>query len=112
METHTLARYISESTLQEYSFVCERPSYVAAGAMYLALHMKNLGPWVSICPDAVETTYVIHMWVCSLCMQTPTLVHYSGYTQEDLIPIVKRLNELLKTPLGQTATVRSKYSHE
>ena len=46
METHTLARYISESTLQDYSFVTERPSYIAAGAMYLALRIKKLGPWV------------------------------------------------------------------
>ena len=46
METHTLARYISESTLQDYSFITERPSYIAAGAMFLALCMKKLGPWV------------------------------------------------------------------
>lgn len=46
METHTLARYISESTLQDYSFVTDRPSYIAAGAMYLALRIKKLGPWV------------------------------------------------------------------
>ena len=47
METHTLARYISESTLQEYQFVEEKPSMVAAASMYLALRMKKLGGWVS-----------------------------------------------------------------
>ena len=47
METHTLARYISESTLQDYSFVTERPSYIAACSMYLALRIKQLGPWVN-----------------------------------------------------------------
>ena len=47
METHTLARYISESTLQDYSFVTEYPSMIAAGAMYLALRMKALGQWVT-----------------------------------------------------------------
>ena len=46
MEMHTFARYISESTLQDYSFVVERPSYIAAGAMYLALRIRKLGPWV------------------------------------------------------------------
>ena len=45
-------------------------------------------------------------------LQTPTLVHYSGYTKEELLPLVKRLNTLIQTPLGQTATVRQKYSHE
>lgn len=47
METHTLARYISESTLQDYSFVTEKASRIAACSMYLALRMKALGPWVS-----------------------------------------------------------------
>ena len=47
METHTLARYISESTLQDYQFVDVKPSLIAASAMYLALRMKKLGPWVS-----------------------------------------------------------------
>lgn len=47
METHTLARYISESTLQEYQFVDVKPSLIAASAMYLALRMKKLGLWVS-----------------------------------------------------------------
>lgn len=47
METHTLARYISESTLQDYSFVTERASIIAAASMYLALRIKGLGPWVS-----------------------------------------------------------------
>ena len=48
METHTFAHYISESTLQDYSFVAERPSYIAAGAMYLALRIRKLGPWVRV----------------------------------------------------------------
>ena len=47
METHTLARYFSEHSLQEYEFVMEKPSYVAAASMYLALRMKKLGGWVS-----------------------------------------------------------------
>ena len=47
METHTLARYISESTLQESQFIDVKPSLVAAAAMYLALRMRKLGGWVS-----------------------------------------------------------------
>ena len=46
METHTLARYFSEHSLQEYEFVMEKPSYIAAASMYLALRMKKLGGWV------------------------------------------------------------------
>ena len=48
METHTLARYISESTLQESQFIDLKPSLVAAAAMYLALRMRKLGGWVSV----------------------------------------------------------------
>ncbi|XP_064393860.1 G2/mitotic-specific cyclin-B3-like isoform X2 [Halichondria panicea] len=88
METHTLARYISESTLQDYQFVVEKPSMVAAASMYLALRMKSLGGW------------------------NPTLQHYSGYTVEQMLPFVTRLNTLIQTPLGNTCTVRSKYSHD
>lgn len=88
LETHTLARYIAESTLQEYQFVGVKPSMLAACAMYLALRMNKLGGW------------------------TPTLYHYSGFTVEDMLPCAKNLNALLKTSLGGTATVRSKYSHE
>jgi cyclin B len=88
METHTLARYIAESTLQEYSFVSEKPSHIAAAAMYLAIRMKKLGPW------------------------TMTLQHYSQCTAEQLLPLVERLNHLISQPPSATATVHSKYSHE
>ena len=46
LETHTLARYIAESTLQEYQFVGLKPSLIASSAMYLALRMNKLGGWV------------------------------------------------------------------
>lgn len=46
METHTLARYISESTLQEYDFISDKPSHIAAASMYLAIRMKKIGSWV------------------------------------------------------------------
>ena len=47
MATHTLARYISESTLQDYQFVHVKASLIAASSLYLSLRMKKLGPWVS-----------------------------------------------------------------
>ena len=49
LETHTLARYICESTLQDYQFIGVRPSHIAAAAMYLTLRMKKLGDWVYEC---------------------------------------------------------------
>ncbi|XP_019850667.1 PREDICTED: G2/mitotic-specific cyclin-B3-like [Amphimedon queenslandica] len=88
METHTLARYICESTLQEYEFVSDDPSHIAGAAMYLSIRMKGLGGW------------------------TPTLQHYSQYEASNLLPMVQRLNDLISRPAGNTSTVRSKYSHE
>ncbi|XP_068105784.1 G2/mitotic-specific cyclin-B3 [Hyperolius riggenbachi] len=88
METLTLARYICELTLQEYDFMQERASKMAAGCLFLALKMKNLGGW------------------------TATLQHYSGYQTMDLLPLVKRLNFLLKhQPNENLKAVRNKYSH-
>ncbi len=68
METHTLARYISESTLQEYSFVTECPSYIAAASMYLALRMKKLGPWVSVEGERGVGGGVLLCWHCCYLM--------------------------------------------
>lgn len=47
METLTLARFICELTLQEYDFVQERASQLAASCLLLALRMKDLKGWVS-----------------------------------------------------------------
>ncbi|XP_053129341.1 G2/mitotic-specific cyclin-B3 isoform X2 [Hemicordylus capensis] len=88
METLTLARFICELTLQEYDFVQESASRLAASCLLLALKMKSLQGW------------------------TPTLEYYSGYKAQDLPSLVKRLNFLLT--YGQDdrlKAVRSKYSH-
>ncbi|NP_001090491.1 cyclin B3 L homeolog [Xenopus laevis] len=88
METLTLARYICELTLQEYDFVQESASKVAASCLLLALQMKGLGGW------------------------TDTLLHYSGYQTKDLWPLVKRLNFLITYPANETLkAVKDKYSH-
>ncbi|OWK60592.1 G2/mitotic-specific cyclin-B3 [Lonchura striata] len=88
METLTLARFLCEITLQEYDYARESPSKLAASCLLLALTMKNLGGW------------------------TPTLEYYSGYSAQDLHPLVKRLNFLLTyQPRDKLNAVRSKYSH-
>lgn len=46
-ENLTLARYILESTLLDYSFVEELDSKMAAASLLLALKLKNLS-WVSL----------------------------------------------------------------
>ncbi|XP_060105642.1 G2/mitotic-specific cyclin-B3 [Heteronotia binoei] len=88
METLTLARFICELTLQEYDFVQERASRLAASCLLLALKMKNLDGW------------------------NPSLEYYSGYSVEDLQSLVKKLNFLLTYQHDERLkAVRSKYSH-
>ncbi|XP_078519967.1 G2/mitotic-specific cyclin-B3 [Lissotriton helveticus] len=89
METLTLARFICELTLQDYDYVQESASKLAASCLLLALCMKSLGGW------------------------TPTLSHYSGYQTADLIPLVKRLNFLLTYQKEEKLkAVRNKYTHK
>ncbi|KAG8144733.1 hypothetical protein E2320_013178 [Naja naja] len=88
METLTLARFICELTLQDYAFVQEGASRLAASCLLLALRMKNLRGW------------------------SPTLEYYSGYRVPDLLPLVRRLNFLLTCSQDERLrAVRSKYSH-
>ncbi len=110
MEIHTLARYISESSLQDYQFVDVKPALLATAATYLALRMKHVGAGVgnlTHTPRERELTSPP-----TPPSQTPTLQHYSGYAVEAMLPLVERLNSLIQPPLEQTSTVRSKYSHE
>lgn len=88
IETLTLARYICELTLQELDFVPERASHLAASCLLLAVSMKGLGGW------------------------TPTLEYYTGYTAEELVGLVKRLNFLITYPDDKLKAVRNKYSHK
>ncbi|XP_036852200.1 G2/mitotic-specific cyclin-B3 [Manis javanica] len=90
MKTLTLSRFICEMTLQEYDYIQERASKLAAGSFLLALYMKKLK----------------HL--------APTLEYYSGYKISDLHPLVKQLNILLtlRHHCCTLKTVLSKYSNQ
>lgn len=47
MPTLTLARFILEFCLMEYSLIPVSDSKMAAAALYLAIRMKNLGTWTA-----------------------------------------------------------------
>ncbi|XP_052027582.1 G2/mitotic-specific cyclin-B3 [Apodemus sylvaticus] len=71
MKTLTLSRYICEMTLQEYEYIEERPSKLAAASFVLALFMRNLNDCV------------------------PTLEYSTGYQMAELHIVVRKLNYLL-----------------
>ncbi|ESO83758.1 hypothetical protein LOTGIDRAFT_222373 [Lottia gigantea] len=87
MKTLTLARYILEMSLMDYSLISVRESKVAAAALHLARRMKNEGQW------------------------TKTLEYFSTYKVEELLPIVHKLNTLITSPPKNLTTIISKYSH-
>lgn len=89
MPTLTLARYILEYSLMDYSTIRYSDSKMAASALLLALQMKDLGGW------------------------TPTLEYYSGYKVDDIRDIVRVLNEGLHRKHKEAlVTIRNKYSHK
>ena len=86
----TLARFLLESSLLDSRFITYKASHVAASCLYLALLMNNT------CTE----------W-------TPTLVHYTGYTKDELRECVLQLNAMnAASPNKNLMTVRNKYSHK
>lgn len=88
METLTLARYILEMSLMEYEFITERESRMGAASLLLALRMKKAGEW------------------------TQTLEFYTGYSEKEMVPLIRKLNAYISAPPKQLTTIRSKYSHK
>lgn len=89
MPTLTLARFILEYSLMDYTTISYSDSKMAAAALFLALQMKDLGGW------------------------TATLEFYTGYKVGDFKEIVHSLNEGLHRKHKEAlATVRNKYSHK
>ncbi|XP_001606424.1 G2/mitotic-specific cyclin-B3 [Nasonia vitripennis] len=89
MPTLTLARYILEYSLMDYTTISFSDSKMAAAALFLALQMKELGGW------------------------TPTLEYYTGYKLSEFKDIVLTLNEgLHRKHKDALSTVRNKYSHK
>ncbi|XP_073255827.1 G2/mitotic-specific cyclin-B3-like [Porites lutea] len=90
IETLTLARFLLESSLLDSRFITYKASHMAASCLYLALLMNN---------NCTE-------W-------TPTLVHYTGYTKDELRECVLQLNAMnAASPNKNLMTVRNKYSHK
>uniref|UniRef100_A0A8C1FHK4 Cyclin B3 n=1 Tax=Cyprinus carpio carpio TaxID=630221 RepID=A0A8C1FHK4_CYPCA len=89
MDTLTLARFICELSLLEMEFVPVRASLLASACVLIALVTKDLGGWTQ-------------------CLQ-----FHSGYSVEDLAPVVRKLHEMLISPPdSKLAVIRSKYAHK
>jgi len=89
MRELTLARYILETSLLDYSLIGTPDSLLAAGSLLLAMDMLG------------------KEW-------NHTLVYYTGYEHRNLISVRSHLAGLIQTVQRnrQTRTIYSKYSHE
>lgn len=88
LETRTMAKYFLEVTLMDERFIACPPSYVAAGAQCLARMLLGRGPW------------------------TPAHTHYSGYTIDQLKPLVGSIWECVQEPAAHHHAVYTKYANK
>ncbi|KAK9686907.1 G2/mitotic-specific cyclin [Basidiobolus ranarum] len=85
VQTRTIAKYLMEVSLLDHRFLPYPPSQMAASGLYLARSILNRGSW-----DA-------------------NLIHYSGYSEEELLPVVNILIDSLAKPVKYEAVFK-KYS--
>merc|ERR1712112_217595 len=89
---HSLAKFCLETCLLDYSLVAVAWSRKATASLCLSLLV--LDP---------TTNTLSTVW-------SPTLAYYSGYTIEDLLPVVKKIaNNLVKSRASKLQAVRGKY---
>ncbi|CAI9610778.1 unnamed protein product [Staurois parvus] len=87
-EQHSLAKYLTELVMVDYEMVHYPPSQIAAAASCLSLKVLNGGDW------------------------TPTLQHYTMYSEDSLRPIIQHMaKNVLRVNKGLTKhmTVKNKY---
>lgn len=71
--THTLAKYLMETTIVEYDLAHYPPSHVAAASLCLSMKLLDNTPW------------------------NKTLVYYSHYDESQLLPLMYKLAHILYT---------------
>ncbi|KAK7862000.1 hypothetical protein R5R35_013540 [Gryllus longicercus] len=87
--THVMAKYVMEMGILEYELCHIVPSLLAAAALYISLWLSERKSRWSI-----------------------NLVKYSGYTLNDILPVVKRLSMILVTASdSKFQAIRKKYAH-
>lgn len=83
---HNLAKYLMELTIVDYDMVHIHPSEIAAAALCMSMKLLDNSKW------------------------TDTLHYYSKYSETELLPIMKRMaNLVLKAGSGKLTAVYTKY---
>lgn len=74
--SRTVAKYLMEISIVDNRFLGSPPSLIAAAGSWLARKALSKGRWVRAAPRVAHTD----------AAQDANLVHYSGYTQDELLP--------------------------
>ena len=81
-----LACFVLDGTLQSYGLLHYLPSQLAAGAILIARKSVGRNPW------------------------SPTLLHYMGYTEEEILPVARVILSDIKNASPELRAVNKKYS--
>lgn len=127
MQTLTLARYVLETSLLFYEFICVPDSLMAAAALLLSMRMIRAGEWVylkiyfSTGLDFIfyirfESEYleILNFINTTIYFQSIKLIKYSGYKVEHIEPLMWRLNHMMKMRskvYPACISIEEKYSH-
>lgn len=85
-EMHTMAKFLLELCLPDYTILQSPPSLQSAAALCLTMKLYRMGEWDS------------------------KMTHYSTYREEELWPCMKRMAELVsKMGTAKQQAVRAKY---
>lgn len=100
--THTLAKYAMELTVVEYKMAHVKPSLVAAAALALSLKVLDKRNYMRD-----DSRSVMELW-------SPTLIHYTGYSFDQISETIQKLADLLLTTSrapenAKLMAVRKKY---
>lgn len=109
MVSLTLARYILEYSLMDYSTIQLSDSKMACAALFMSLRMNDMEGWNETYEHYSGEFFAIKRMKVRDKITFPC----SGYKLIDFAPIVVLLNTLLhRKPKDTLSTVRNKYSHK
>ncbi|KAH3760624.1 G2/mitotic-specific cyclin-B2 [Pelomyxa schiedti] len=83
--SHTFSKYLVEMSTMDYSLLAYLPSQIAAAAVYLTRRTTHLQNWTS------------------------TLAYYSKYSEEDIVPVARKLHACVLKYSSSYQSIKTKY---
>ena len=94
--TTQLASFFLEGTLQNYQLLQYRPSHLAAAAVMIARR--------------TDWALLMGQYLPMAVLWTPTLAHYTGYSEEEVMPVARAILGAWDERESSCSAVKKKYS--